>query len=68
MMPKTGRNEKNKSKIDDDDINDYADYEIADEAEEKPIVSLKIDPSMTSYQASRNHESMKKFYGDDQEL
>lgn len=67
MMPKTGRNEKNKSKIDDDDINDYRDYEIADEAEEKPIVSLKIDPSMTSYQASRNHESMKKFYNDEDE-
>ena len=67
MMPKTGRNEKNKSKIDDDDINNYADYEIADEAEEKPIVSLKIDPSMTSYQASRNHESMKKFYNDEEE-
>ena len=43
-------------------IDDYRDYEIAEEAEEKPEVSLKIDPSLTSYQASRNHDSMKKFY------
>ena len=68
MMPKSSRKAQPKYEIDDDDINDYRDYEIADEAEEKPIVSLKIDPSMTSYQASRNHESMRKFYDDDQEL
>ena len=62
MMPKTGRHDKPKE---DDDINIYADYEIADEAEEKPIVSLKIEPSMTSYHAQRNHDDMKKFYDDD---
>lgn len=67
MTPKSYKKAKNKAKIDDDDINDYADYEIADEAEEKPIVSLRIDPSMTSYQAQRNHEGMKKFYGEDDE-
>lgn len=66
MMPKSAKKQKPKYEIDDDDINDYRDYEIADEAEEKPIVSLKIDPSMTSYQASRNHESMKKFYNDEE--
>lgn len=67
MMPKSAKKQQPKYEIDDDDINDYRDYEIADEAEEKPIVSLKIDPSMTSYQASRNHESMKKFYNDEEE-
>ena len=66
MMPKSAKKQQPKYEIDDDDINDYRDYEIADEAEEKPIVSLKIDPSMTSYQASRNHESMKKFYNDEE--
>ena len=67
MMPKSAKKQQPKYEIDDDDINDYRDFEIADEAEEKPIVSLKIDPSMTSYQASRNHESMKKFYNDEEE-
>lgn len=67
MIPKSSKNAKSMAKIDDDDINDYTDYEIADEAEEKPIVSLKIDPSMTSYQAQRNHEGMKKFYSEDDE-
>ena len=67
MMPKSARKTKPKYEIDDDDINDYRDYEIADEAEEKPIVSLKIDPSMTSYQAQRNHDGMKKFYNDEDE-
>lgn len=64
-MPKSAKRKNQSNKIDDDDINDYNDYEIADEAEEKPVVSLKIDPSMTSYQASRNRESMKKFYDDE---
>ena len=36
MMPKTGRNEKNKSKIDDDDINDY-EYKIKREEDENII-------------------------------
>lgn len=67
MMPKSAKKTQPKYEIDDDDINDYRDYEIADEAEEKPVVSLKIDPSMTSYQASRNRESMKKFYDDEEE-
>lgn len=62
MMPKSAKRKTEEYKVDDDDINDYRDYEIADEAEEKPEVSLKIDPSLTSYQASRNHDSMKKFY------
>jgi hypothetical protein len=61
-MPKSAKRKTEEYKVDDDDINDYRDYEIADEAEEKPEVSLKIDPSLTSYQASRNHDSMKKFY------
>ena len=65
MMPKSSR--KIKNKIDDEDINHYVDYEIAEESEEKPIVSLKIDPSMTSYQAIRNQDSMKKFYSEEDE-
>lgn len=65
-IPKSYKKNKDKPKyeIDDNDETDYRDYKIAEEAEEKPIVSLKIDPSMTSYQASRNKESMKKFYDD----
>lgn len=64
--PKSYKRNKDKVvyEIDDNDENDYKDYKIADEAEEKEIISLKIDPSMTSYQASRNSESMKKFYDD----
>ncbi len=67
MMPKSAKSNKPKYEVDDDDINDYHDYQIADEAEEKPVISLKIDPSMTSYQASRNKEEMKKFYADEDE-
>ena len=65
-IPKSYKNNINKEiyEIDDNDENNYIDYEIAEEAEEKEDISLKIDPSMTSYQASRDKESMKKFYDD----
>ena len=66
LTPKSYKRNKDKKiyEIDDNNELDYRDYKIADEAEEKPIISLKIDPSMTSYQASRDKESMKKFYDD----
>lgn len=66
-IPKSAKKKKTSYEIDNEGTNEYIDYEIADEAEEKPIVSLKIDPSMTSYQAIRNHENMKKFYAEDKE-
>ena len=62
--PKTKSKKKTTKKPKSVEISDEELVMFFQQAEEKEIISLKIDPSMTSYQASRNSESMKKFYDD----